>query len=210
MKHKILGLLLILSFSSFGGGKIGAYLGGSYNFFSLDESGPSSNMKTKNKISLDVAGVFHHDIMETLAIELQLGYTSHTGKMNWTADAMIPSYGKSTINFDYLYLRPLVKYGVTSEINVLGGFTFGYLTSAKNDAKYSVNVPDLQDGKASIKGISKSLRYALNLGVEYKIELESLTLVPRLAYEFALSDSVNHSGSKGKFNVLSLGVGVLF
>lgn len=203
MKNKILGLLIILSFSSFAGGRFGAYLGGTYNDLNLSNSNDYSK---KGKVSFDIAGVFHHDIGDKMAVELQLGFTSHKGEAKWVEQPGVNA--TSSLNFDYLYLRPLLKYGITSELNILGGFTLGYLTSAKNKVKF--NNPSYQNEEISIKNLSKNLRYALNLGVEYKIEVENLTLIPRLSYELSLSDSFHDGGQKLKFNVLSLGLGVLF
>ena len=214
MKNLLLVLILITSSSAMAN-NYGLRLGINQPSANVDTNATGNQLGLKEEIGFSIGAFYERKISEKLRLSIDLAYSTY--EIN-RSNIIIPGTGyiqtDSLIEYSYLTIRPTISYNVTKGLGLIGGLTIETPLSADSTettkSSLGVGTPTITVDNQDIKSDSETIRASLNLGIDYRLELEKLTLIPRLMYQMGLNPNYDANGTKIEIDAFIFDLGVLF
>ncbi len=189
-------LMLCLFFStlSFANNpKMGFHAGLTNSFFSIDPK-PAAEDEIDSGLSLDLGASFLYEMGQHGFLG-EIAYTIYKGNNPDEASS-------ESIKFSYLEIRPNYNFNISPQFFLSAGLNLGIHLNTKFCDSSSCE--DLDDSDADVKGI----RAGVNAGLGAKLNLGTITLLPKISYDLGLSNSIDSFGtlkvSALRFTIASL------
>ena len=161
-------------------------------------------------------GIFYERAINSkLNLSVDLLYSAYNSSQT---SLTIPSTGfileETEIEYRYLTIRPTVTYRVLKNFDLIGGLTLETPLSAESKEETTTSNGSGGVNKTSqtndVKSDSESLKISANIGIGYRFNFDSFTLIPRLMYQIGLNSAFDSNGSELEIDALMLDFGVLF
>ncbi len=185
--------------------KMGVHLGLNNPFFSNDPEPTDPNDETDSKIGIDLGASFLYDIGAS-SILGEVSYVTYNGE---SPDA------SESFKLSFLEIRPNYLYNIHPQFFISAGLNFGIKLKAKVcedntclDFGDFIELARVID--PTIEDPFKSTRVSINAGIGARFDAGMITLLPKIVYDLALSDTFEDDSSSGKVSALRFTIATLF
>ncbi|KIA99210.1 hypothetical protein OA93_06155 [Flavobacterium sp. KMS] len=159
-----------------------------------------------SKVGFQVGGFAEIKLTEKFSVQPEVLYSLQGAKSEGSEFGYT---SKSTLNLSYLNIPVMAKYYVAEKFSLEAGPQIGFLLSAKDDTKVTVDGESSSE-KINVKDDYKSIDFGVNFGAGYDF---TENLSAGLRYNLGLSniaETVEGENYKVKNSVFSLSVAYKF